>query len=66
MVNVNIQRALVESGIIVTYHLSLILLLVIDLFSSISLQISIPLSTGLLLCPSNVLVGYIQNKDRCR
>ena len=57
MVNVNIQRALVESGIIVTYHLSLILLLVIDLFSSISLQISIPLSTGLLLCPSNVLVG---------
>ena len=56
MVNVNIQRALVESGIIVTYHLSLILLLVIDLFSSISLQISIPLSTGLLLCPSNVLV----------
>ena len=57
MVNVNIQRALVESGIIVTYQLSLILLLVIDLFSSISLQISIPLSTGLLLCPSNVLVG---------
>ena len=57
MVNVNIQRPLVESGIIVTYHLSLILLLVIDLFSSISLQISIPLSTGLLLCPSNVLVG---------
>ena len=57
MVNVNIQRALVESGVIVTYHLSLILLLVIDLFSSISLQISIPLSTGLLLCPSNVLVG---------
>ena len=57
MVNVNIQRALVESGIIVTYHLSLILLLVIDLFSSISLQISIPLSTGLLLCPSSVLVG---------
>ena len=57
MVNVNIQRALVESGIIVTYHLSLILLLVIDLFSGISLQISIPLSTGLLLCPSNVLVG---------
>ena len=57
MVNVNIQRALVESGIIVSYHLSLILLLVIDLFSSISLQISIPLSTGLLLCPSNVLVG---------
>ena len=58
MVNVNIQRALVESGIIVTYHLSLILLLVIDLFSSISLQISIPLSTELiLLCPSNVLVG---------
>ena len=57
MVNVNIQRALVESGIIVTYHLSLILLLVIDFFSSISLQISIPLSTGLLLCPSNVLVG---------
>ena len=57
MVNVNIQRALVESGMIVTYHLSLILLLVIDLFSSISLKISIPLSTGLLLCPSNVLVG---------
>ena len=33
-----------------------ITIIVSDLFSGISLQISIPLSTGLLLCPSHALV----------